>query len=115
LLHEVEVKYGAGGHLEYEKEETPFQITVDGIIQFRKYIRPIARLVINHEEQYQTVVDKTEGDSKVKAELKTIPEKMKDRAEKEAIDVFVDSIKTYGYQAAIFIMNLLQGEVKPSS
>jgi hypothetical protein len=40
---------------------------------------------------------------------------MKDRAEKEAIDVFVDSIKTYGYQAAIFIMNLLQGEVKPSS
>jgi hypothetical protein len=106
LLQKVEVRYGTGGSLEYEEEETPFQITVDGIIQFRKYIRPIARLVINHEEQYQTIVDKTEGDPKVKAELKKVPGKIKDKIEDKAIDALLDGIKICGYQAAIFLVKL---------
>jgi hypothetical protein len=62
-----------------EDDMTPFYITVDGIIQFRKSLRPIARLGINHEEQYQTKIDKTEGDSQLKAELKKFPEKIKEK------------------------------------
>jgi hypothetical protein len=128
LLHVVEVKYGTGGSLVYEIEETPFQIAVDGIIQFRKSIRPIARLVINHEEQYQTIVDKTEGDPEVKAELKKVPEKIKDsvegysnvkvglkkipekvikKIEDKVYDTFADSLVNHGFKAAIFVTRLI--------
>ena len=67
--------------MEFEDGMPRFQITVDGIIQFGKYIRHIVRFVINHEEQYQTVIYKTEGDPQVKAELKKVPGKIKDKAE----------------------------------
>jgi hypothetical protein len=127
LLHVVDIDMGYNG-LKYEKEEIQFQITVDGIIQFRKSIRPIARLVINHEEQYQTIVDKTEGDPKVKAELKKVPKKIKDstegysktkarakkiperiikKIENKVYDTFADSIVRHGVKAGIFITRLI--------
>ena len=43
------------------------------LFNFVKSMRPIARLAINNEERYQTIVDKTEGDPEVKAELKKGP------------------------------------------
>lgn len=132
LLHVVEVKHGILSSLEAESEakseETQFQISVDGIIQFRKSIRPIARLVINHEEQYQTIIDKTDGDPEVKAELKKMPERIKDsvegysrskaelrkipkkimdRVENKLYDVLADKIVHYGPKAAIFVTRLL--------
>jgi hypothetical protein len=58
-------------------EETQFQISMDGIIQYRKSIRSIAKLAVNNEERYQSIIDKTEGDLEVKEELKKIPEKIK--------------------------------------
>jgi hypothetical protein len=82
LLHEIEKKdYGYVGTEESEREETQYQISVDGIIRFRKSIRPIAKLAINNEEKYQTIVDKTEGDPEAKAELKKVPEEIKESVE----------------------------------
>jgi hypothetical protein len=75
LLKEVESRYW---------EFPQFQITADGIIKFRKHLRPIAELAINHEDQYQIVLDATEGDPQVKAELKKVPEKIKDSLEKDS-------------------------------
>ena len=61
-----------------------FQIAENGIIKFRKQLRPIAELAINHEEQYQIVLDATEGNPKVKAELKKVPERIKHDIEKDS-------------------------------
>jgi hypothetical protein len=95
LLEEVVVKVGYG-QLEYETEETPFRITPEGIIQFRlQYLRPVARLVVNHEEQYQTKVDKTIGDPEVKAEFKKVPEKLRsDPNVKAALEKISESGKS---------------------
>jgi hypothetical protein len=61
-----------------------FQIAEDGIIKFRKHLRPIAELAINDEDQYQIVLDVIEGDPKVKAGLKKVPEKIKHDIEKDS-------------------------------
>ena len=125
LLREVKPSYW---------EFPQFQITADGIIKFRKQLRPIARLAINHEEQYQIVLDATEGDPKVKAELKKVPEKIKDRIEKnpkvkaelkkipkefkdrlkdkatdKGIEVLLDTALKYGAVAALYISKLISG------
>jgi hypothetical protein len=81
LIHEIQNNYGQVGTVESEEEETQFQISVDGIIQFRKAIRPITKLAINNEEKYQTIVDQTEGDPEVKTELKKVPEEIKESVE----------------------------------
>jgi hypothetical protein len=128
LSHQLDIPLGLDGHLESEREETQFQISVNGIIQFRKSIRPIARLALNHEEQYQTIVDKTEGDPEVKAELKELPEKIKnsmegdsklkaglkkipkkiiERTENRAYETIADSVVRYGAKAAIFVTKLI--------
>jgi hypothetical protein len=136
LLHEIEERHGttkyyiAGSSESAEKEETQFQISVDGIIQFRKSIRPIARLALNHEEQYRTIVDKTEGDPEVKAELKELPGKIKDsvedysnikaglkkipekimkRIEDKTYETFADSVVRFGFRAGIFVTKLING------
>jgi hypothetical protein len=128
LLQRMEKDYNRVGTLEAEREETQYQISVDGIIQFRKSIRHIARLAINNEEKYQTIVDKTEGDPTVKAELKKVPEEIKEsvegyskikagikkktkkameQMENTAYEVFAGKIVHLGWKAGIFITKLI--------
>jgi hypothetical protein len=127
LLHEVKqtVKVGT---VESEEEETPFQITVDGNIRFRKSIRPIARLAINNEEKYQTIIDKTEGDPEVKTELKKVPEEIKEsvegysklksglgkipkilmeKIEDKGYDIVAGKVARLGVNAGIFLTKLI--------
>jgi seryl-tRNA synthetase len=128
LLDKIQKDYKRVGTVESEKEETQFQISVDGIIQFRKSIRPIARLAINNEEKYQTIVDKTKGDPEVKAELKKVPEELKEslkgyskikaglrnipkklmeKVENEAYDIVANKVVRLGANAGIFVTKLI--------
>jgi hypothetical protein len=126
LVEEVESSYS---------EFPQFRIAPDGIIKFRKQLRPIAELAINHADQYQIVLDAIDGDSQVKEELKKVPEKIKDSIEKDskikaelkkipkqfadrlknrlpdkAIEVFLDSALKYGGPAvAVYIAKLVGG------
>jgi hypothetical protein len=105
---------------EYEEDEIPFKITTEGIIQFRKkYIRPIARMVINHEEQYQTIIEKTVGDPKVKGELKKVPQEIKESVDgyskikagiKKGSKKLMENVENRVYNiiaAAIFVTKLV--------
>jgi hypothetical protein len=128
LLHKIEKGYHVVGTAESEKEETQYQISVDGIIQFRKSIRPIVRLAINDEERYQNIVDKTEGDPGIKAELKKVPEEIKqsvegyskiktginripkkfmERMENKVYDIVAGKVLHLGANAAIFVTKLI--------
>jgi hypothetical protein len=128
LLEEIHKDYNRLGTLKSEEEETQFQISVNGIIQFRKSIRPIARLAISEEEKYQTIVDKTEGDPEVKANLKKVPEEIRqsvegyaniktgirkktkrlmDKIENEAYNSFANRVVHHGWKAAVFVMKLI--------
>jgi hypothetical protein len=101
---------------------------VDGIIQFRKSIRPIASLAVSDEEKYQTIVDKTEGDPEVRADLKKVPEEIKqrlegysqiktgikkrtkklmDEIENAAYNSFANKVVQYGWNAAVFVSKLI--------
>jgi hypothetical protein len=112
----------------HEKEETQFQISVDRIIQFRKSIRPIASLAVSDEEKYQTIVDKTEGDPEVKADLRKVPgeikqklegysqiktgikkrtKKLMDEIENAAYTSFANKIVSHGWNAAVFVGRLI--------
>lgn len=113
---------------EYEEDEIPFKITTEGIIRFRKSIRPIAKLAISDEGKYQTIVDKTEGDPEVKADLKKVPEEIRqsvegypnikegikkktkrlmDKIENEAYNSFANRVVHHGWKAAVFVMKLI--------
>jgi hypothetical protein len=80
LLHKIESNVRVGT-VESEEEETQFQISGKGIVQFRKSLRPIAKLAVNHEKQYRDMVEKTKGDPEVKAELRKLPDKIKNNVD----------------------------------
>ncbi len=86
-----------------------FRITTNGIIVFRKFLKPLATAIVN--DSYDKIIDKTEGSNAVKKELKALRKKLKDRTEDEIIDAFINVAKTYGPVAILFLVRLayLQG------
>jgi hypothetical protein len=134
LLHKVEETFGTvkvrigESSSKAEEEETKFQISGKGIVQFRKSIRPIARLAINNEKKYQAIIDKTEGDPEVKTELKKVPEEIKqsvegysmvklglrripkrlmEKIEDKGYDIVAGKVARLGVNAGIFLTKLI--------
>jgi hypothetical protein len=74
-------------------------------LYFRKHLQPLVTAI--EKEDYEINMDKIEGNSRIKQELKTLKTKLKGKMEDEIIDGFIGVAKQYGPPAISFIVNLL--------
>jgi hypothetical protein len=80
------------GHTEEMKSVS---ITVDGIICYRNLVRPIAQAI--KTDEYEKTIDRAEGEPALKEKLKTIKDKLKDKAEDFVINEIFKIVRTTGY------------------
>lgn len=87
----------------HTEEMKSVSITVDGIICYRNLIRPIAQAI--KTEEYEKTIDRSEAEPELKEKLKTIKDKLKDKAEDFVINEIFDIVKTTSYTYGVIIIN----------
>jgi hypothetical protein len=78
-------------------------VTVDGMICYRNLVRPIAQAI--KTDEYEKTIDRAEGDPELKEKLKTIKDKLKDKAEDFVINEIFTIVRTTGYTYGVIIIN----------
>jgi hypothetical protein len=105
ILYEL-LQLGALKHFSGSAENACFTVTVNGILLFRKILKPLASAV--SENNYGARIENTKGNEQVKNEFKRLRGKLRDKTEDEIIDAFIDLAKKYGHYAVIFLLKLVQ-------
>jgi hypothetical protein len=106
-----ESKVGFRRYFDEDNDMRSFYLTSWGVIQFRKELEPLAKMLIEQQQQYTKIIDKTRGDSKVKRSFIEIlirfKDKLESKLEEEAIDVIVGVAREHGIKAVTFLVNLV--------
>lgn len=85
------------------EEMKSVSVTVDGMICYRNLVRPIAQAI--KTDEYEKTIDRAEGDPELKEKLKTIKDKLKDKAEDFVINEIFTIVRTTGYTYGVIIIN----------
>ena len=93
-------------------DEYTFIITGTGLIQFRKQIQPVINAVAKQED-FEEMIEKTQGDSELKMEIKRLWAKIKDKTEDEIVQVIVKTGLKFGTKVGTaFLVHLFAGGVQ---
>lgn len=95
------------GSYSQDPEQFLFSLTVNGMIYFRKHVKPIVKIIEEEAERYPEIIDKTDADSAVKREFKTLESKLKGKTEDEAINALVVTVKRMLPQGVTFLAKLI--------
>jgi DNA-binding MarR family transcriptional regulator len=87
----------------YPEEMKGVSITLEGMIAFRKHVRPIAQAL--KTEEYENTIDKIQAESWVKEEFKKLKAKLRDKAEDEVIGEIFAAVRRTGYYYGIITIN----------
>ncbi len=83
-----------------------FELTNDGLLEYRKYINPLWELS-RHKPKYENILDKTDGDIKSKESVKRILKKIRDLTIEQAYGVLTTFLKQTGNESIYLIIRIL--------
>lgn len=82
------------------------------MLQFRKDILPIAKMLINNDQRLEQGVQRSKAESDVKLklidQLKKFKDRFKDKLEDQAIDYILKTTANYGIKAIPILIELMK-------
>lgn len=85
-------------------ENTRFSITLEGMTIFRKHLLPTK--IVKDKKSYNGIIDKIEGNSEIKHQLKKLGDHLRDKLEDESTDHFIKFAMNTGSDVLIYYVHL---------
>lgn len=83
-----------------------FQLTGDGLLEYRKYIHPLWEISQN-KKKYEEIIDKIPGDKDAKKDTKNILKQIKDLTIEQAYEILIEFLKQSRTEAVYYIIKLI--------
>ena len=89
-----------------EKENTPFFITVNGIILIKQLFSTLSDGIFEGKISEESI-NQIEGNREIKDWLISLLDDLKEKSEDDVVDMLMTGIKIYGPSAIVLLINLL--------